>query len=115
MDDEEILRSMVGQMLSWLGYEVELAKDGVEAVKIFCRARNSSAPFDVVILDIIIDGGMGRKETLQKLRAIDPYAKAIVSIGHSSNPVAADFRGSDLTVCCKSPIRCENWQRHYSK
>jgi PAS domain S-box-containing protein len=93
MDDEETLRNMVWQMLHRLGHDVEFARDGDEAIELFCRARESGAPFDVVILDLTIRGGMGGKETIWRLREIDPSTKAIVSSGYSDDPVVADFRG----------------------
>ncbi|MGA7878897.1 MAG: ATP-binding protein, partial [Desulfoferrobacter sp.] len=91
MDDEETLRNMVGQMLNRLGHDVEFAKDGAEAIELFCRARESGAPFDVVILDLTIRGGMGGKEAIQRLRKMDPSVKAIVSSGYCNDPVVADF------------------------
>lgn len=91
MDDEEALRNMVGQMLNRLGHDVEFASDGVEAIELFCRARESGAPFDVVILDLTIRGGMGGKEAIQRLREIDSSLKAIVSSGYCNDPVVADF------------------------
>jgi two-component system, cell cycle sensor histidine kinase and response regulator CckA len=92
MDDEETLRTLVGKMLDRLGHETVFARDGVEAVELYCRARDSGAPIDLVILDLTIRGGMGGKEAIQKLREIDPSVKAIVSSGYSNDPVVADFR-----------------------
>ena len=91
MDDEEALRNMVGQMLNCLGHNVEFASDGVEAIEVFCRARDTGAPFNVVILDLTIREGMGGKEAIQRLREIDPSTKVIVSSGYSDDPVVADF------------------------
>ena len=91
MDDEEALRNMVGRMLNRLGHKVEFAKDGAEAIEVFCRARDSGDPFDIVILDLTIRGGMGGKEAIRRLREIDPSTKAIVSSGYADDPVVADF------------------------
>jgi len=93
MDDEEIVRDVTGEMLRYMGYGVEFAKDGAEAIELYINAKESGKPFDVVIMDLTIPGGMGGKEAIGKLLKIDPAVKAIVSSGYSNDPVMADFRG----------------------
>ncbi|MDP2644710.1 MAG: ATP-binding protein, partial [Desulfobacterales bacterium] len=93
MDDQEMLRNMAGRMLKKLGYEVEFAADGAGAVEIYKKAKESEKPYDAVILDLTIPGGMGGKETINKLLEIDPEVKAIVSSGYSNDPVMSNFRG----------------------
>ncbi len=89
MDDEEYIRDLTSQMLENMGYTVECAADGNEAIKLFAAANSAARPFDVVILDLTIPGGMGGKETIQKLLAITPSVKAIASGGYSDDPVMA--------------------------
>jgi PAS domain S-box-containing protein len=89
MDDEEYIRDLTGQMLENMGYTVECAADGNEAIRIFTKANSSSHPFDAVILDLTVPGGMGGKETIQKLIAISPSVKAIATSGYSDDPVMA--------------------------
>jgi signal transduction histidine kinase/CheY-like chemotaxis protein/HAMP domain-containing protein len=92
MDDEEMVRDSMGQILSTARYHTDFAKDGNEAIEMYEKVRNSSSPFNVVILDLTVPGGMGGKETIKKLLEIDPEAKAIVSSGYSSDPVMSDFK-----------------------
>ncbi len=92
MDDEEMIRQVTGEILGALGYEVEFAREGGEAIERYRKARESGLPFDVVILDLTIAGGMGGKETIQKLRAYDPAVKAMVTSGYSNDPLMANFR-----------------------
>ncbi len=92
MDDEASLRKMVGRMLKNLGYESELAKDGAEAILMVKEAKEAEKPFDAVIMDLTIPGGMGGKEAIEKLLEIDPEVKAIVSSGYSDDPVLANFQ-----------------------
>jgi CheY-like chemotaxis protein len=68
MDDEEILRDVTAGILRHLGYHVEVANDGHEAVRKYESARESAIPFDLVILDLTVPGGMGGKETMQRLQ-----------------------------------------------
>lgn len=92
MDDEEIVREVGSEMLRHLGYEVELANNGEETLEKYKKAQGSSRPFDFVVLDLTIPGGMGGKETIQRLLAIDPQVKAIVSSGYSDDPVMSNFK-----------------------
>jgi len=92
MDDEAIVRDLVSNMLTSLGYQVTVVTDGAEAIETYKAAMDSNNPFDAVILDLTIPGGMGGKETIQRLLEIDPEVKAIVSSGYSNDPVLADFQ-----------------------
>jgi len=91
MDDEEMIRNVLRQLLESLGYTVECVQDGTEAVEVYQRAQAAGQPFDVVILDYTIPGGMGGLETLAHLRAIDPQVTALISSGYANNPVMADW------------------------
>ncbi len=92
MDDEASLRKMVGRMLKNLGYESEFAKDGAETIEMYKEAKEAEKPYDAVILDLTIPGGMGGKEAINKLLEIDPEVKAIVSSGYSDDSVLANLQ-----------------------
>lgn len=92
MDDEEPVRHVAERMLQQLGYEVETAADSLQAIEIYLNAMASSRPFDIVIMDLTVPGGMGGKDAVQKIRDLDPTVKAIVSSGYSDDPVMADFK-----------------------
>ncbi len=98
MDDEEMIRELAGEMLAHLGYEYDVASDGADAISRYRAAMAAGAPFDAVIMDLTIPGGMGGKEAIGTLLALDPATKAIVSSGYADDPVMADsahygFRG----------------------
>lgn len=92
MDDEEIVRITVGDMLNSLGYTVEFANDGSEAIEKYKRAKLSKKPFDIVIMDLTVPGGMGGKDAIKKILEFDPFVKAIVSSGYSIDPVMANYK-----------------------
>lgn len=92
MDDEEMIREITGEILQNLGYTAEFAKNGREALELYRQAQERGSPFDAVILDLTVPGGMGGKETMRELLAIDPDARAIVSSGYSNDPVMAEFK-----------------------
>ena len=92
MDDEAMIRKLAGELLTYLGYTVDFAPDGTEAVKRYKKALDSEAPFDAVILDLTVKGGMGGKKTIQHLTKIDPHVVGIVSSGYSNDPVIAEYK-----------------------
>jgi two-component system cell cycle sensor histidine kinase/response regulator CckA len=105
MDDEDLVRDVVGKMVEYLGYEANLARDGAEAISIFAEAQKSGQPFDAVILDLTVPGGMGGKETMENLLKIDPKIKAIASSGYSDDPVMAEFHKYGFSAIIPKPYR----------
>ncbi|MCX5895974.1 MAG: ATP-binding protein, partial [Proteobacteria bacterium] len=105
MDDEEMLRDLAQSVLSTLGYEVALAQDGAEAIELYRKARESGHPFAAVIIDLTVPGGMGGKEAIKELQAIDPQVKAIVSSGYSNDPVMAEFKSHGFSGVIAKPYK----------
>ncbi|MBN2299147.1 MAG: PAS domain S-box protein, partial [Deltaproteobacteria bacterium] len=87
MDDEEMIRDTVSEMLKSLGYNIELCCSGEEAIEKYLLAKNAGHGFDAVILDLTIRGGMGGMETMRKLKELDPAVKGIVSSGYTEDKV----------------------------
>lgn len=92
MDDEIQIRKVLGEMVETCGYSCQTAKDGEEALRIFCHAQEIGDPFSAVILDLTVPGGVGGKAVISKLLTIDPKVKAIVVSGYSNDPVLANYQ-----------------------
>ena len=90
MDDEEMVRQVAAKILQQLGCQVQEAADGEAAVAAYHKAREEGNPFDLVIMDLTIPGGMGGKEAVQELRRLDPGARVVVSSGYANDPIMAD-------------------------
>jgi len=92
MDDEAEIRELIKDVLENMGMEVLTCADGKTAIEIYRREMQSSAPIDLVILDLTVPGELGGKETLQELLKIDPKIKAIVSSGYSNDPIMSEYK-----------------------
>ncbi|HEX2862595.1 MAG TPA: ATP-binding protein, partial [Lacunisphaera sp.] len=103
MDDEDAIRRVAGRMLSLAGHEAVFATEGAEAVEAYEGARKAGRPFDVVIFDLTVPGGMGGKEAVEELRKVDPDIRAIASSGYSSDPVMANPQAYHFRSCLPKP------------
>ncbi|MBA7534820.1 Sensor kinase CckA [subsurface metagenome] len=115
MDDEEMIRRFAGKCLKHIGYGVTLAKEGAGAVKLYKDARDAGKPFDIVILDLTVPGGMGGEEALKKLIEIDPEVKALVSSGYSDAPVMANYREFGFCGVIAKPYEIKELNENLNK
>jgi CheY-like chemotaxis protein len=104
MDDEEAARRLAFNMLEYLGYDGEIVDSGNAAVERFARALQQGHPFDVVILDLIVPGGVGGKEAVARLAAIDPSVKAIVMSGYAQESTMTDYRDHGFQAAISKPF-----------
>ena len=91
MDDEQIILDVTLEVLNYLEYEVMFARDGQAALGLYKNEKEAGVPFDLVILDLSVPEGLGGKDAIALLKSYDPAVKAIVSSGHSNDPVVQDF------------------------
>jgi CheY-like chemotaxis protein len=98
MDDDPAVQKSVSFMLKRLGYTTEVADDGEEGMTKFRQAQENGEPYDGLILDLTVPGGMGGKEMIQLVRKENQEVPVIVSSGYSdddvlTNPKAYGFNG----------------------
>ena len=109
MDDEESIRHLGALVLRRMGFEATVAADGEGAIREFDNARNAGRPYDLVMLDLTIAGGLGGRETIEELRKKAPDILAIVSSGYSSDPVMANFRDYGFQAMVPKPYNIEQF------
>jgi len=90
LEDERIVRDVLLKMFTRIGCKCSFAENGVDAIYAYEKARESGFPFDMVVLDLTVPGGMGGQETMQRLTEVDPNVVAVVSSGYVNDPVIAD-------------------------
>jgi CheY-like chemotaxis protein len=103
MDDEESICQLGSAILRRTGKEVTTVVDGALAVQEFQRAQQAGRPYDLVILDLTIPGGMGGRDTMEKLLELDPAVKAIVSSGYSNDLVLSDYQSHGFRGMISKP------------
>ncbi|MEA5113126.1 MAG: AAA family ATPase [Geobacteraceae bacterium] len=108
MDDEDLILEVAENMLQSLGYDVACVHNGEQAVDAYQCAMKSGRPFDAVIMDLTIPGGMGGKEAVCKIAEIDPQVKAIVSSGYSNDALMAEYEKWGFSGILAKPYRAED-------
>jgi PAS domain S-box-containing protein len=111
MDDEEMIRELAEAILTEFGYSVECVESGAQAIELYAARKEENRPFSAVILDLTIPGGIGGRETLEKLLSLDPDVRAIVSSGYSDDPVVANFREHGFSAVLSKPYRPQEMGR----
>ena len=86
-----MIRSTITAMLEELSFTVATAPDGRQTIDLYQQALAVGDPFDLVILDLTIPGGIGGEETAKKILQIDSGARMIVSSGYADDPVMANY------------------------
>ncbi|HEB53994.1 MAG TPA: response regulator, partial [bacterium] len=104
MDDNEGVRTVLRRALAGMGHTVTLTASGEHAIEAFHAARAAGRPFDLVLLDLTVPGGMGGIATLEALRTTDPETTAIATTGYSTEPVLAEFERHGFHATLRKPF-----------
>ena len=104
MDDDPLICRLYSSSLGRLGYESLVTSDGRSALAEFEKGLAQASPFDAVILDLTIPGGMGGQETLRLLRQVDPDIRAIVASGYSADHVLENYEEAGFAAALPKPF-----------
>ena len=69
--------------------------------------RAEERPFDLVVLDLTVRGGMGGAAALTHLKAIDPGVRAVATSGYSNDPIMADHAAHGFVGRLEKPYLVE--------
>ncbi len=107
MEDEEMPRELIQTMLEHLGYEVDTALDGRQAVELYSESLDAGRNYDAVILDLAVKVGMDGKEAMRRIKYLNPKVRAIVSSGYSAAAIMTDYADCGFCDVLKKPYDLE--------
>ena len=111
MDDDELSRGLITQrMAEYLGYEVAPTEEGATALNLYCEALTKENSFTAVILDLTVIGGMGGRETAQKILKEDPNAKVIIASGFADQAAREELFGLGVGAVIGKPFTVKELQ-----
>jgi len=97
MDDDEKISTLTAAMFNRLDYKYDLAKSGDEALALYQRYLNIGRPYDAVIVDLHVIGGMGGEACYLALKQLDPDVRVIACSGYDEPAQARRYL--DLGFC----------------
>jgi CheY-like chemotaxis protein len=115
LDDETVILEIARELLNYLGFTAVTAQSAEEAVSVFNQAIQLNEPFDAVILDLTIPGGMGGKEVVRELLRTDPNVKAIISSGYLTDPTIQNYKEYGFAEVLTKPYDADELDRKLRK
>jgi CheY-like chemotaxis protein len=115
LDDDPPVLEILGDVLSYLDYEAVLTRSGEETVDAFRKQSLTGKPFDLVILDLIVKGGLGGRDVIGMLMIIDPDVRALVSSGLANDPVVENYRAYGFCGLVPKPFTVEELSESLEK
>lgn len=111
MDDDEQVCTIGSLFLKNFGYEVECVSDGDQALAAYSQALEKGVPFCVAFLDLNVPGGMGGKETMEKLLELDSTVRGVVTSGDSTDPVFVEYRTHGFSGALSKPFNLADFKQ----
>jgi CheY-like chemotaxis protein len=109
MDDEKQVLTITKSILIHIGFRVETAENGKEAIRKYKAAFNSNNPYQAVILDLTIPGGFGGVRTIEKILEFDPMVKGVAMSGYSNDAVIAEYKDYGFTGVITKPYTVQQF------
>lgn len=111
LEDDRGIQKVIQKMLAKMNIEPVISIVGEDTVRLFRESLEQKKPFDLVMLDLTIVGGMGGKETAEKLFALDPDVRIMVSSGYSNDPLMSDYERFGFAGIIRKPYRFQEFEQ----
>ena len=110
MDDDEMMRIINKKMFQHYNCNVSLATSGEEAVALFLKGEKEETVFDLVLLDLRVNEGMGGVEASEKILECNPEAKVILISGDAGNEVILNYQEYGFVAALTKPFSVDTVQ-----
>jgi nitrogen-specific signal transduction histidine kinase/CheY-like chemotaxis protein len=104
MDDEDFIRSVVGEMIIAMGYTPITVPSGEEAVKAVKESLEKNEKISLALLDLTVPGGMGGAEAVKEIKKISPQIPVVASSGYSDDPIISSPKDHGFDDSLKKPF-----------
>jgi PAS domain S-box-containing protein len=111
LDDDPKICELTSGMLTSLEYTHDVVRTGEDAIVFYRRYLNVGRPYDVVILDLNVVGGMGGEACFKQLRELHPEVRAIVNSGYDSEEMARRYLDMGFVGYLTKPYRVSDLGR----
>jgi len=103
MDDDPLLREILQENLESCGARPYVVEDGEQAVAAFRTAKEEGRPYQAVVLDLTVRGGMGGLEAARRIRELDPAVPIVAASGYAEAPAIARPRECGFDAAVSKP------------
>ncbi len=104
LEDEDDVAMIANSYLVALHQHCSLAGTGKEAMALCEKALRTGQPYDLLVLDLTVRGGMGGREVLAEIRKLQPHIPAIVASGYTADPIMVDYRRFGFQAALPKPF-----------
>ncbi len=111
MDDEDMVAEVAQEMIESLGYTAKRACNGDEAIRMFNEAEQTGEPYDLVLLDLTVPGGMGGAEAVKYIREMRADVAVLVNSGYADDSVLARYRDYGFDGVLPKPFTIPDLRR----
>jgi CheY-like chemotaxis protein len=111
VDDEDGVRRALLQIGSVYGFEVITAATSDEGLQSYRERLRTRRPYDTVLLDINLRGGLNGVEVFEALRRIDPEATVIATSGQYGDGDIDRFRRLGFAGFLPKPFTLEDFDQ----
>jgi two-component system, cell cycle sensor histidine kinase and response regulator CckA len=111
IDDEDIVRSVIKNLLKSIGYSAESTSTVEEGLELYKTRITENARFDAIIMDLTIKGGISGRKGIQLFKELHPDVKVIVASGYSNDPVLSRFEEYGFFDALVKPIELRELSR----
>ncbi len=108
MDDDPSICKICTLLLDRIGYDVDTANSGEEAIELFSQSLKAKIPYVAVILDLTVQTGMGGMDAVKKIRALSPSVYAIMASGSSVDNMIASYKNHGFQDVLPKPFRLQD-------